>query len=45
MLNGSGGRDRLLYIYYLNTTIKGRVPIFLCTEYVPICVPIFDVVA
>lgn len=33
---GSGGRDRLFYIYCLNTEIKGGVLIFLCTEYVPI---------
>ena len=33
---GSGGRDRFVYIYCLNTAFKGRVLIFLCTEYVPI---------
>ena len=33
---GSGGRDRLFYIYCLNTAFKGRFLIFLCTEYVPI---------
>ena len=33
---GSVGRDRFIYIYFLNTALKGRVLIFLCTEYVPI---------